>query len=162
MEKLVSYLNNNKLFVLASKQIIKYTRCYNHKDTKPKTYYIHQGDSIPITTSIGNTKETKNICHHGDFLITGPFGEKYVVKSSNIPNLFNLIDGILYTRPQPRQVAKITKTMFKKLEITIPLRFITSWGEEMVLYPDDYLVKDGDYYYRIEASIFKRTYLIVS
>jgi hypothetical protein len=38
------------------------------------------------------------------------------------------------------------------------MSFVASWGEEMILNYNDYLVRNGDEYYRIEKKTFSEIY----
>lgn len=158
MEALVAYCKEYELFKTAHKKLKKYHQTTTLEDKHINTFYIHRGKPVKIVTSIKNETETYDKAKNGDFVITGPLGEKYVVKSINMPLFYNLIDGILYTRQIHRTVAKITPDIFRKLQLPNPLSFKTSWGAPMILKPRDYLVKDGDSYYRVDNKAFQMTY----
>ncbi len=158
MDTLVSYCKSENLFKPAYKKIRKYRQVFSHDDEFANTFYIHDGKPIDIVTSINNEKETHAIARQGDYVITGPLHEKYVIRSVNLPTYYNLTDGFLHTRQVQRVVAKITKQMFTKLKLPIPLSFTTSWGEIMILKPGDFLVQDSSNYYRVEKNAFHMTY----
>jgi hypothetical protein len=131
----------------------------SYDDKDKNTFYIHTGSPVEITTYVDNEKETKNVCQPGDYVITGPKGEKYVVMAKKVPNFYNLLEELLITRQQPRKVVKITKQLLKKLSIETPLEFVASWGEKVKLYPGDFLVKEEEgKYYKIDGDVFKKTY----
>jgi hypothetical protein len=157
--RLSQYLNANSLFVTATKKLIRYKRVSSYTDTGKLTFYIHTGEPVTITTYIDGDKETSNTCKAGDYVISGPKGEKYVVMAHKLPANYNLIEDVLITRLLPRNVAKITKQILKKVGIKGPIEFIASWGESMVLGAGDYLVKEDEgKYYRIDGDLFKKTY----
>jgi hypothetical protein len=156
---LTEHLNNLSLFKTAVKKIFTYKRVPTLDNTDKSTFYIHTGDETQVITYVNGEKETTNTCRSGDFVITGIDGEKYVIPPHKLLNNYNVVDNVLVTRQQPRQVASITKTLLKKLGLKEEIEFTASWGEAMVLKAGNYLVKeDTDKYYRIEGSIFKKTY----
>ncbi len=158
-QTLTVYLNNNELFQTATKKVIKYKQVSSHDDTSKNTFYIHTGEPIEIVTILDGEVETKNTCKNGDYVLTGLKGEKYVVVAKKIPNLYNLLEGLLITRQLPRKVVKITKLLLSKLKLQQPIEFTATWGEGMKLYVGDYLVKEDEgKYYKIDGDVFKKTY----
>jgi hypothetical protein len=158
-DKVVTFLNSNDLFQKATKKLIRYRRVNSHEDEGKNTFYIHTGEPIEIVTYIDGVKETTNTCQPGDYVITGPKGEKYVVLGKKIPALYNLIEEVLVTRLQPRKVAKITKGLLKKLNLKDHIEFTASWGEAVSVSAGDFLVKEGEgKYYKIDGEVFKKTY----
>ena len=93
MDALISFLHANKRFQPAHKKTIKYKQVATFTDPTPKTFYIYQGKSVRITTLINGSEETSGIAKHGDYVITGPLREKYVVKSANVPKTYDMING---------------------------------------------------------------------
>ena len=93
---LIKHLHANKLFKPAFKKIKKYKPTTDLQDTAINTFYVHQGKRQSVTTSIGHEKETRAPVHQGDYVITGPLHEKYIVKSANLHKFYNLVDGYLY------------------------------------------------------------------
>jgi hypothetical protein len=157
--KLVTYLNKTKQFKTVYKRSLKYKRTFSHEDDTPMTYYIHFGKTIAIETEIDGVRETVNKCRSGDFILTGPLREKYVVLPKDIPKMYNIIDEKLCTRQFSRMVAKVPHSAFDALGMKDPITFTASWGEEMILHPGDYLMRDNNgAYYRIESTAFNMTY----
>lgn len=151
----------NKSFQHAYKKITHYKRVVSLDDTSKKTFYVHTGQPHQVVTSIKGEKETTNTCNPGDFVITGPKGEKYVIPPHKLPNSYNLIDNVLVTRQQPRLVAHISRKILKELRLPAAITFTASWGEDMILKAGDYLVKEDEHnFYRIESSVFKTTYAL--
>jgi len=120
MNQLVRYCETHNLFKTAYKKVRKFKQVFSIRDKTPNTYYIHEGELSPLSTKIAKTLQTANMIQHGDFVITGPFKEKYVVKAANIARLYNLVDGVLMTRQIPKQVAHITPDIFKSLNLPLP------------------------------------------
>ena len=146
-------------FQTAFKKVFNYKRVPSINDTTKNTFYIHTGEPTEVVTLIDGEKETKNKCNPGDFVITGPKGEKYVIAPNKLPNNYNIIENVLVTRQQPRLVAYVSKKLLKALRLADEIQFTASWGEAMILKCGDYLVKEGEgMYYRIEGDVFKKTY----
>ena len=158
MDKLIDHLNAQEAFKIAVKKMKQYKQVLSASDPTPNTFYIHQGANARIITKLSNDKETHDVVRQGDYVITGPLREKYVVKSQNVLKVYNIIDGYLFTRQVQREVAHVPKSVFVQLGLPNPLRFITSWGVPMILKPGDYLVKDGNNHYRVEKKAFHLTY----
>ena len=158
-DKLISFLNSNDLFQTATKKLIKYKRVNSQTDEVKNTFYIHSGEPIEIITYIDGVKESSNTCQPGDYVLSGIKGEKYVVVGKKVLTLYNLIEEVLITRPQPRKVAKITKALLKKLGLKEPVEFTASWGEATSVSASDFLVKEDEgKYYKIDGEVFKKTY----
>jgi hypothetical protein len=106
---------------------------------------------MKVVTITADGKETENTAVPGDIIMSGPSGEKYVVKSAKFEKLYTKQeDGTVIPEQSPRQVARYDGTD----EVT----FTAPWGEQMVLKPGDYLVKDGDGFYRIAKKEYEITY----
>jgi hypothetical protein len=106
---------------------------------------------MKVVTITADGKETENTAVPGDIIMSGPSGEKYVVKSAKFEKLYTKQeDGTVIPEQSPRQVARYDGTD----EVT----FTAPWGEQMVLKPGDYLVKDGEGYYRIAKKEYEITY----
>lgn len=104
-----------------------------------------------VVTITADGKETENTAVPGDIIMSGPSGEKYVVKAAKFEKLYaKQEDGTVIPEQSPRQVARYTG----KDEVT----FTAPWGEQMVLKPGDYLVKDGEGYYRVAKKEYEATY----
>uniref|UniRef100_A0A6C0BDU3 Uncharacterized protein n=1 Tax=viral metagenome TaxID=1070528 RepID=A0A6C0BDU3_9ZZZZ len=158
---LIEHLNSLSLFQTAVKKIYTYNRVLSLDHANKNTFYIHTGEPVHVVTYIDGEKETSNTCNPGDFVISGINGEMYVIPPHKLPNNYNLVDEKLITRQQPRKIARITKTLLRKLGLKQEIKFIASWGESMVLQSGDVLVKeDENKYYRIEGRIFKKTYTL--
>jgi hypothetical protein len=109
----------------------------------------------PVVTVTTDGKETQNTAEVGDIIFSGATGENYVIKAAKLPKLYtgNVGDDI-YPEQSPRQVALYTGE---------PVTFKAPWGEDMVIKPGDYLVKDpaNTGYYRIAKVEFEKTYNIM-
>ena len=140
----------------------KYIRSMDMNSKTPNTFYIHTGaENVTIVTKIRGAKETANTMRRGDVLITGPKGERYVVGAGRFLGLYNVNEEIAVPRALPRMVARLTKAALRKggngMEDTIV--FTAPWSEKMVANVGDYIVKDGDGYYRVEKTSFLSTYV---
>ena len=160
MDKIVQFLT----FRTAEKKIMKYKLLHSNSDNsrknQSKTVKINMNDKpFVLTTILDNKEEVKKTVKRGDFIVTGPKGEQYAITPDTFLNLYNVIDNIVISKPVKRKVAQVTVSIFKKANIS-SLKFTSSWGEEMILEPGDYVVKDNDSYYRIEKDVFKKTYIL--
>ena len=117
----------------------------------PAMTYTVSTQEQPVVTITSDGKETQNVAASDDIIMSGPSKENYVIKSSKFPKLYQgNVGGTVIPEQGPRLVALYTG---KK-----PITFMASWGESMVLKPGDYLVKDGDNYYRIAKVEYEQTY----
>jgi hypothetical protein len=84
--------------------------------------------------------------------MSGPSGETYVLKAAKFSKLYQgSIGETVVPEQNPRMVA-----LYDGDQV---INFMAPWGENMVLKPGDYLVKDGDSgYYRIAKVEYEQTY----
>lgn len=118
----------------------------------PMSYGVNKQGQVLITTYTSDGKETQNTAEPGDIVMSGPSGEKYVIKGKKkFDKLYTGEIGNTVTSEQsPRTVA-----LYKGK----PMSFTAPWGEQMIIKPGDWLVKDGDQgYYRIAKKEFEQTY----
>lgn len=133
----------------------KKMKIYSYTDTdqnmNPFTYTVAQ-EPKQIVTVTADGKETTNMASAGDIIMSGPSGEQYVVKSAKFHKLYQgKIGGEIHPEQNPRMVAQYTGHE--------PVMFKASWGEDMILKPSDYLVKEGEgKYYRIAKAEYEQTY----
>lgn len=157
MENIVAHLHFKKY----QKRQTKYTRSMDINSKTPNTFHVHTGENVSIVTKIQDAKETSNTMRRGDVLITGPKGERYVVGAEKFLGLYNVNEEIAVPRALPRMVARLTRYALRKggkrMENTIV--FTAPWSEKMVATVGDYIVKDGNGYYRVEKTIFRSTYV---
>lgn len=102
-----------------------------------------------VITSIDGEKETINKAEEGDYIITGVSGEKYILKPEQFNKRYFIVGNVAKTKP-----VEITAKQFKGKNMS----FMASWGEEMILKYNDYLVRNGKEYYRIERRTFSEIY----
>jgi hypothetical protein len=139
---------------------IKHKQASDIYDLRHWTFYIVKEDTLQVDTIINGTKETSNVARRGDVVITGGFGEKYVVSIQKVFGFYNVIDGILIPRPIEKQVVRVTKKVITMLggNPDVPFTFVAPWGETMIASIGDALVMDGGSFYRIEKKAFQRTF----
>jgi hypothetical protein len=144
-------------FKPTSKQPKQYTQANDVGDASdlsglPKMSFAKNTVSgMRVVTTTADGKETENTAEVGDIIMTGPSGEQYVVKAAKFDKLYtDGPDGTKIPEQSPRQVAVYDG----KEEIS----FTAPWGESMVLKPGDYVVKDGEGYYRIAKKEYEQTY----
>lgn len=157
LQLLISHCTQHQLFRVAVKKLRRYRRTESHEAAPRNTYCIHQGPPVEIVTVIHGKEETRNEAQHGDYIITGPFHEQYVVRSAKVPDLYNMDDTVLITRTVKRTAVPVTKSLFNKLRLPNPLTVQAQWGP-MLLKPGDILVKDNAHFYCIDKMAFSATY----
>lgn len=161
MESLVAYLKRNKLFFVATKKPRKYKQVATVATVPRNSYYIHTAsDPMHLTTRIDGEDEVHNIVQRGDVIITGPKGEQYCMSPTKFISLYNVIDGVAVPRPVRRMMAHVTSAVWKRVvgATVDKITFKTGWGEDMILRPGDYIVRDGASFYRVSKSVFATTY----
>lgn len=102
-----------------------------------------------VITSIDGEQETVNKAEEGDYIITGVKGEKYILNPKKFNERYFVSGDKAKTKP-----VEITAKQYKGKNIS----FMASWGEEMILNYNDYLVRNGNEYYRIEKNAFREIY----
>ncbi len=101
-----------------------------------------------VNTKGGTMEETKNQAGQGDFIVTNPGGEEYIIKSDKFSKLYEkLPDGKFKAMGEVRAIKTDRNVAF-----TAP------WGEKMNILAGGYLVDNNGDRYGIEESIFKMTY----
>jgi len=114
-----------------------------------------------VVTSVNGEVETTNTAQIGDYIITGVNGEKYVLTPKKFMQNYEIeeysysnMTGTAKVKPQPRFAAQ--------WNLQDQLVFTAAWGEKMICNEGDYLVAFQDFseVYRIEKSIFEKTYRI--
>lgn len=116
----------------------------------PMTYTVLNTDQLVVTHTTDG-KETQKNAKAGDIMMSGPSKENYAIDAAKFgKNYQGQLGQTVIPEQNPRQVVLYTGTE--------PVSFAASWGEQMVLKPGDYLVKDGDHYYRIAKVEYEQTY----
>lgn len=137
--------------VIKQKLVYKYVEDGKPGSMPPMTY-TKSTIQQPVVTITTDGKETQNTADVGDIIFSGATGENYVIKSAKLPKLYTgNVGGDIYPEQSPRQVALYTGE---------PVTFKAPWGEDMIIKPGDYLVKDpaNTGYYRIAKVEFEKTY----
>ena len=102
-----------------------------------------------VVTTIDGEKETSNEAEEGDYIITGVSGEKYVLSPEKFKKRYFVDGNVAKTKP-----VEIHAKQYKGKNMS----FMASWGEEMRMNYNDYLVRNGEEYYRIERRVFDKLY----
>ena len=118
----------------------------------PNMSYAVAPRQMPVVTVTSDGKETQNTAEPNDIIISGATGERYVIKSAKFPKLYvGQIGGQVHPEQSPRNVAAYSGNS--------PVTFKAPWGEDMILKPGDYLVKEDEgKYYRIAKKEYELTY----
>lgn len=134
-----------------SKKQLEYSFSVSTEKLTPMSYTVAK-EPTEVETILPDGKETKNKAEPGDIIMSGPSGERYVIKAKKFGSLYSgKIGEKIKVAPNPRQVARYSGKD--------TISFKAPWGEDMVLKPGDYVVKDGDSgFYRIAKAEFEKTY----
>ena len=163
IQNLIDFLNKNNGFKKTKKRALKYN-FFDLKKSKvekmPAMTYGQLSNQQEITTYTADGKETTNIGNENDIVMSGPSKEKYIIKKEKLTKLYqgNIGEEIIPNQ-DIRFVAKMTPDIFDYFNLSHDnTNFKASWGEDMILKPEDYLVKSDDEYYRIAKKEYEETY----
>lgn len=140
-------------FQQTTKKALKYQPFDGSQEQMPAMSYMVVKEPQEVVTVTADGKETQNKAEPNDVVVSGPSKEKYAIKAAKFPKLYQgKIGDVVIPEQSPRTVAQVTN-------LQQPITFKAPWGEDMVLKPGDYLVKDGDQgYYRIAKKEYEQTY----
>jgi hypothetical protein len=105
-----------------------------------------------IVTQINGTKETSNTAKPGDKIVTGPFGERYIIGANKFRQLY------VRDRAHDRYVSK---ARVQALKLRQNIELIAPWGEKQRALKGGYVVRrvgKARDVYLIEEAAFKKTY----
>lgn len=111
-----------------------------------------------ITTEAGGAVETKNVAKSGDFVITGPAGEQYIIGNAKFGERYQVVslDGSGGGMATPKPGSAEVDAFFYKGE---SFTFIAPWGEDMYVADGDIIATPGEKdFYRIDPKVFADTY----
>jgi len=119
----------------------------------PPMTYTQAKETQRVVTVTSDGKETENTANPGDIIMSGPTKENYVLKFEKFQKLY---DGELGQTVTPEQSPRMVAVYHGPDTV----KFKASWGEDMILKPGDYLVKEPDDrgYYRIARQEYEETY----
>lgn len=105
-----------------------------------------------IITSVhsknGIIEETRNSAKKGDYIITNPSGERYVVSPIKFSRLYEKIPGGKY-----KSLGRV-----KAVQIHKNVEFMAPWGEMMRIFAGGYLIENNGDRYGIDEKVFNSTY----
>ncbi len=142
-EHMLTWFNNN----IDSHQV-----CFKVTENPLKYRICATQEQIATITRDG--LETVNTANPGDYIVTNPGGEQYVITPDRVTELYHVdhVNGVLNVLSKPR-------TCIQNTSASDTVKFIAPWGGEMVLKPNDYLVSiEGTEVYRVAEEEFKQTY----
>lgn len=105
-----------------------------------------------VDTIIDGKLETTNIAKPGDYIVTGPKGEKYVLSADKIKTRYKHVEGDTYKAIGNCYAVEYKGKSFK---------FNAPWDELMTCHDGDFIAstkQDGTDVYRIEKEVFQQTY----
>ena len=115
------------------------------------SYGVYSGPETTITTNVSSGEETSRPITEGMVIISGVNKEKYFMT----PEKFNKnYTGGIGNNVTPEQ----SERTVAKYNGDKTINFTASYGSSTVLMPGDYLVKEGNGYYRIAKEEFEKTY----
>ena len=84
----------------------------------PELYGEQKKTGVDVVSMLGPEKETINHAHAGDYIVTGPINEMYVIQSKKIDAKYGRVDGTTDLLPvdEPRQVIKIDQPVYDALK----------------------------------------------
>lgn len=139
-------------FSPTTKQAKQYQFARSTADMPPMSYAVVATEEEVVTITAAGA-ETRNSAAPGDVIMSGPSGERYVVKAAKFGGLY---DGEVGATVIPNQ----SQRLVKEYEGAASVVFVAPWGERMILNPGDYVVSDGpDAFYRIARVEFEDTYV---
>lgn len=103
-----------------------------------------------VVTILAGKPETKNVAKAGDYIVTGPLGERYVIAANRFDRLYEADPG----RPGEYR----SKGTVQAVLLTEPVTFKAPWGEQQRIDAGGVLVKNGDDIYGIAEAAFAETY----
>ena len=105
-----------------------------------------------VVTTVNGKVETTNTAKVGDYIVTGPAGEEYIIGKEKFESRYKKVSDGVY---------KALGTCFAFQWKGSPFTFTASWGERMICDKGDYLASVEENLsepYRIEKSVFTETY----
>jgi len=117
-----------------------------------------------ISTEIDGEVETTNTTKENDVIRKGPKGELYIVSNAKFKSRYKDTDKLSDEFKEFDATGLIRAYQYKGNHFSI--KFIASWGEEMICKEGDYLAttvknetdENVEEVYRIESSVFSITY----
>lgn len=147
----INQIASQLMFQPTSKRKLVYQYTQNPYNMPAMTYSVAT-QKMPVITIASDGKETQNVAEPNDVIISGPSRENYVVKAAKFPKLYvGQLGKPIFPEQSPRNVALYSGDT--------SVSFIAPWGENMVLKPGDYLVKEDEgKFYRIAKKEYEATY----
>jgi len=109
-----------------------------------------------VVTSIGGEVETRNSAKEGDWVITNPTGENYIVSDDKLQSRYEKIGEGQY-----KAKGKIRGIVVSSNDAIECPKFVAAWGEDMIMKEGDVLaipIGSNPEVYRIERLVFEKTY----
>lgn len=103
-----------------------------------------------VVTVIAGKPETRNTAKPGDYVVTGPLGERYVIAGNRFDRLYE---------PDPSRPGEFrSKGTVLAVLLIEPVTFKAPWGEQQRIDAGGVMVKNGDDIYGIAEAAFAETY----
>ena len=107
-----------------------------------------EGETV-VTVMRDGHAETTNTASDGDYVVTNPGGEEYVVPKEKFLAKYKLVEGNQYA-----PIAGPVRVIF----VTTNVVFIASWGEEQRIKSGGVIVNNAGSVYGIQGPEFAETY----
>lgn len=143
------------MWKLAKRISTTYSKCQLMSElTQPYMFYVSDCcEPFLVKTLVHGRIETENWVFRGDYVLSGCRNELYVVKSNQIPDLFDMLHGgiMLVRHDDILHVRQANESGMLD----------TGWGSMMVE-RGDYIIKDGrGNLHGVEKYIFHETYILL-
>ena len=106
-----------------------------------------------VVTRLNGAEETRNIARPGDYIITGPHGERYVIGAAKFKSLYQLEEG--------RPARYRAKGRVRALRLEEDTELVAPWGEKQRAAKGGVVVqrvgKPAEIYL-IDGRVFDETY----
>ena len=138
---------------------MKYNPTDDFKKLKPKQYTLAT-KSTYLETKVKGKREIGKKVNPGDFVFCGPKKELYALSPESVKKNYML--NSITTKKIKKQCVYVEKDNVQKLYNKNSIDFIPSWGGNELMHanPGDVIVLEKNGGYRIERSVFNKTYKI--
>jgi len=152
VEEIFSKLQFRPVKKKASQYIFIKVNSKEDIDAMPEySYGQYSGPSTTITTIVSSGEETSRNISDGMIIISGVNKEKYFMTPEKFKKNYT---GDIGSTVTPEQ----SERLVARYDGNKNLEFMASYGSPTKLMPGDYLVKEGNGYYRIAKEEFEKTY----
>ena len=138
---------------------MRYNSTDDVKKSKRNEYTLITKPSY-LETKVKGKREVGKKVNPGDYVFCGPKKELYALSPESVKK--NYLFNSITTKKIKKKCIRLEKNDIKKVYNKNSIDFIPSWGGNDLMHanPDDTIVLENDGGYRIEKSVFNKTYKI--